>query len=210
MAEPMKDAIRCTTAVVLSVLLAFPLAAQAPPATPAKPPVTTATLQVLALAGEGETNDMQKRIMAPLVVQVLDLNSRPVEGADVTFRFPLGGPSASFADGQLTRTVRTNADGQAAATGWVSNSEAGPFRVRIVAARGSETGDAVVTMINGAVRARAKQDEPRPWWKSGWFKALLIGGAAGGITAGILATRSGPTPTSTVTPGGPVIGGVAP
>jgi hypothetical protein len=167
------------------------------------------TLQIVALAGDGETNDIEKKLMAPLVVQVLDINSLPVEGAEVTFRFPLGGPSAFFSDGQLSRTVRTNADGQAAASGWSSNSEAGPFRVRVTASRGNESGEAVVTMINGTARARSKKDEPQKWWTSGWFKALLIAGAAGGVTAGILATRSS-TPTITVTPGTPNLGGIGP
>ncbi len=53
--------------------------------------------------------------MAPLVVQIVDQNERPMEGADVVFRFPLNGPSATFAGGKSSVAVRTNGTGQAAA-----------------------------------------------------------------------------------------------
>lgn len=201
-------------APVLILALAIPRAAVAqvpatPPQEPRPAPAITRTLQVLALAGDGETNDMEGKVMAPLVVQVLDLSARPADGASVTFRFPLGGPSAQFPNQSQVQTVRTNSDGQAAATGWTANGVPGPFRVRVVAQRGNETGDTVITMINGSAAARAKRDEPKKWWNSGWFKFALIAGAAGGVTAGILLTR-GNTPAITVTPGTPTIGGVAP
>ncbi len=48
------------------------------------------------LAGNGEMNDLERRVMAPLVVQVLDQNDRPMEGAEVVFRFPISGPGATF------------------------------------------------------------------------------------------------------------------
>src|SRR5215469_13419227 len=91
-----------------------PLSSAQNPAVPAAPvpPAPIATVQdlrILALTGNGAVNDLQRRIMAPLVVQVLDTERRPVEGVDVTFRFPANGPSATFSDGQPSRTTRTNA-----------------------------------------------------------------------------------------------------
>ena len=61
------------------------------------------------LAGSGEMNDLERRVMAPLVVQVLDQNDRPMEGAEVVFRFPLNGPGATFPGGKNSVIVRTNA-----------------------------------------------------------------------------------------------------
>ena len=58
------------------------------------------SLKILVLAGNGEMNDLERRVMAPLVVQVVDQNERPVEGAEVVFRFPLNGPSATFPGGK--------------------------------------------------------------------------------------------------------------
>jgi hypothetical protein len=150
-------------------------------------------------------NDMGRGIMAPLVVQVLDRNSRPVEGAYVTFRFPEKGPSATFPDRQNAVTARTNADGQAAATGWKANGQVGNFEVRVTATRGNETGEATVTMTNvakvvGEVRAARKR-----WWSSRWIK---IGAVAGAVTAVVLLTRGdSDESTITISPGSPTIGG---
>src|ERR1700678_1137821 len=87
--------------------------AQAPAPPPAQAPVEQ-SLKVLVLAGNGEQNDLERRVMAPLVVQVEDQNDRAMEGADVVFRFPITGPGASFAGGKSSITVRTNSTGQAA------------------------------------------------------------------------------------------------
>src|SRR5438105_3858112 len=85
---------------VLAVLLAYSstMSAQAPPAQPAKPAPTVQSLRVIPLAGNGEVNDLDGKVMAPLVVNVLDINGRPVEGAEVVFRFPISGPSATLPD----------------------------------------------------------------------------------------------------------------
>src|SRR5580704_9752114 len=40
-------------------------------------------LKMVTLAGKGEMNDLERHVMAPLVVEVLDQNDRPVEGAEV-------------------------------------------------------------------------------------------------------------------------------
>src|SRR5580698_4556606 len=77
-----------------------PAAANPAPAQPVTPLPVEQSLKIRALAGNGEMNDMERRVMAPLVVQVLDQNERPIAGADVVFRFPLNGPSAAFAGGK--------------------------------------------------------------------------------------------------------------
>ena len=99
--------------------------------------------------------------MAPLVVQVVDQSDQPVDGADVVFRFPLDGPGASFAGQKNAQTFRTNADGQAAATGWTANGKVGTFRVQVTASRGNELGSATISMTNvtrivGTARHAAK------------------------------------------------------
>lgn len=198
----------------LAVLLALPpqVAAQQP-AAPQQQPIalpTVQSLKVLPLAGNGATNDLERGVMSPLVVQVLDQNSRPVDGAQVVFRFPLRGPSAVFPNQQTSQTARTNADGQAAAVGWVANKEVGSFQVQISASRGNELGSATITMSN-ATRVVAEV-QPKHKSKSKWIKIGIIAGAAAGVAIGVvLATRgggggSGKT-TVTVSPGSPTIGG---
>jgi hypothetical protein len=198
----------------LVVLLALPptIAAQSQaPAIPVGQPATIQSLKVVPLAGDGEMNDLQRKVMAPLVVQVLDQESRPVEVADVTFRFPIQGPSAAFADQKNSQTVRTNADGQASATGWTANSMVGRFQVQVTASRGNELGTAVVFMTNAASIADERKRKGKSLWSSKWTKIGLIAGAAAVVTVVILTTRnSGPTTTTipiTAVPGFPTIGG---
>lgn len=193
---------------IMAFLLAMPIVvAQEPSFGPVK---ITRSLRVIALAGEGETNDIELRVMAPLVVQVLDQNARPVEGADVIFQFPMAGPSAAFANQQQTQVFRTNADGQAAATGWTANGQSGRFQVRVSAVRGTETGEAVISMTNATTGAAAakKKDEAKHWWSSRWFKIAAIAGAAGAVTAGVLLSLDNGNPhTVSVSLGTPSIGG---
>jgi hypothetical protein len=199
----------------LAVLLALPpnLAAQQPAAQPQQPVVLPAvqTLKILILAGNGATNNLETGIMSPLVVQVLDQNSRPVECAQVVFRFPLRGPGAEFPNLQTSQTARTNADGQAAAVGWVANKEAGSFQVQVSASRGNELGSATITMTNAS--RIVSQDQVKHKSKSSkWVKIGIIAAVAAGVTVGVvLGTRGGGggpnTTTVTASPGSPTIGG---
>ena len=199
---------------VLSVLLALPpnVGAQQPADSvkPMAPLPVVQSLKVMVLAGDGELNDLERKIMAPLVVDVLDQNGRPVEGAAVVFRFPLNGPSASFSNGEKTRTVRTNADGQAAAVDWMANGEVGKVQVRVNASRGNELGEAVISMSNVnriTEDMKSKKGKHKSVWSSRWVKIGIAAGAAGAVVGIVLATRGGSTSTVSASPGTPTIGG---
>jgi len=142
---------RCLPVVLAGLLLvtqaqaaeqsAVPLAelAQATPAqpgsqspasaAPAAPLPVEQSLKIRVLAGKDEMNDLERRLMAPLVVQVVDREERPVGTAEVVFRFPITGPGATFTGGKTAQTVRTNTDGQAAALNWMANGQVGKFQV---------------------------------------------------------------------------------
>src|ERR1700688_1495384 len=70
--------------------------AQPAPTVPMAPLPMTRSLKVTALGGNKGMNDLERGIMSPLVGQVLDQNDRPVDTAEVVFRFPLNGPGATF------------------------------------------------------------------------------------------------------------------
>jgi hypothetical protein len=194
-----------------------PVPPQTPANAPAKPmaplPVIK-NLKLLVLAGNGEMNDLERRVMASLVVQVLDQNDRPVEGAEVVFRFPLNGPGAAFTGGKTSQTVRTTGTGEAAAVNWMANGEVGAFEVHVTATYGNEVGETTVKMSNvtriveGAKRG-AKQAH---WYSPTWVKIAVIGGVAGAVAGIFLATRGGShsstsgTVPITVTPGSPTVG----
>ena len=211
-------------APLIAVLLAAPSSMTAQqPTTPAPAETKAAAplpmvqnLKVVALAGNEEANDLERRVMAPLVVEVLDLQDRPIEGAEVVFRFPLRGPSAVFADQKSVKTVRTNGQGEAAATGWMANNEVGSFQVHVTATYGNQMGETTITMSNAervsdAELNRIGKRKSKGLWSSKWFKIGLIAGGAGLAAGIVLATRGGggsvSTTTITVSPGSPSVGG---
>ncbi len=223
----------------LSVLMALaPVLGDAQTPSPAQPPAsqqpaapeaapqtlipsslpTVESLRVIPLAGKGEVNDLQRKLMAPLVVEVVDRDDQPVEGAEVVFRFPLRGPSATFPGGKTSQTTRTNSQGQAAAMNWLANNETGSFEVHVSASFGNQIGQTSFQMSNanqvaerrsnGDVGFGAKREH---WYSPLWVKLALGAVAAGAITGIVLATRGssggGSTPpTVTITPGTPTIG----
>ncbi len=168
------------------------------------------SLKIRVLAGNNEMNDLERRVMAPLVVQVVDRDERPVDSAEVVFRFPLTGPGATFAGGKTSETARTNTEGQAAALNWMANGQVGRFQVHVTASYANQVGEATLSMTNVT---RVVEEKPKTgaagWWSHRWVKVAVIGGAAA-IAAGVfLATRGGSKgsgSTITITPGSPGVG----
>ena len=172
-------------------------------------------LKVIALAGKDEMNDLERHVMAPLVVEVLDQNDRPVEGAEVVFRFPIQGPSATFADQKTAQTVRTNTQGEAAAMNWTANGQVGTFQVHATATYGNQMGEITIPMSNVTRIVETKRigRQQKKWWTTRTFKIAVIAGGAAAVAGIVLATRGGggtkttaPT-TVTITPGSPSVGG---
>lgn len=196
---------------------AAPQAAQPPiPAAPAQAVPTSQlpvqqSLKIITLAGQGEQNDLERRVMAPLVVQVEDQFDRAIDGALVVFRFPISGPGATFTGGRSSVTVRTNSGGQAAAVNWMANGQVGNFDVHVNATYGNQVGETIVSMSNVTrVVENVKKSKGSSLWSHTWFKAAVIGGAVA-IGVGVyFATRgggSGSGRTITISPGSPTVGG---
>jgi hypothetical protein len=207
------------TLLLLLILPSWIAAQQVPAPAPAKPiaPLPTVqNLKIIPLAGAGEMNDLERRTMAPLVVEVLDQNDHPVEGAEVVFRFPLKGPGATFPNDRTSRMVRSDAQGEAAALDWTANSEVGSFQVHVTASYGNQIGETNITMSNVTriTDALRKQNEKkRHVWSSKWFKIGVIAAAAAIAVGVVLATRGSSSttkatsPTVTITAGSPTLGG---
>lgn len=198
-----------------------PAAPPQQPAQPASPPpaaplAVVRSLKVIPLAGKDEMNDLERRLMAPLVVEVLDQNDRPVESAEVVFRFPLNGPGATFTGGKTSQTSRTNGQGQVAAMNWMANDQVGRFEVHVAASYGNQVGETTFSMSNVARIVAGQQhghgEKGQHWYSNKWVKVALIGGAAAIAVGVILATRGGGHganggSTVTITPGSPSVGG---
>jgi hypothetical protein len=192
-----------------------PGAQNPPPTAPAQPPVqlpVEQSLNIRVLAGNDEQNDLERRVMAPLVVQVTDREERPMEGAEVVFRFPISGAGATFAGGRTSVTVRTNTNGQAAALNWMANGQLGKFQVHVNASYGNQVGETALSMSNVTrVVEEAHKSKEKSWWSHRWVKVAVIGGGAAVVAiAVILATRGGGAKssggTTTISPGSPTVG----
>jgi hypothetical protein len=180
-----------TVAASLIALLLMPASALAQAAQPTTLPVTQ-SLKVLPLVGNNGVNDLERGVMTPLAVQILDQNDVPVDGAVVVFRFPITGPSATFADSQSTQTVRTGANGQARATGWTANTQVGTFVVQVTATRGTEQGIGRVTISNVPRILPISELPKKRWWTSKWAKIAYVA-AAGSIATAIVLSRTSKT-----------------
>src|SRR5689334_11609942 len=75
------------------------------------------SLSIRVLEGDGALNDVRLRRGHNPVVQVVNGEGRPVEGANVTFLLPSTGASGSFGDSGSSLTVRSDAKGMAAGRG---------------------------------------------------------------------------------------------
>lgn len=179
--------------------------APAAPQTPIAPVPTVEDLKVLVLEGQHSINNTARHIGVQPVVEVRDQNDRPVEGASVVFRLPPSGAGGSFGANALTFTARSNAQGQAAASGFVPNDQLGRFDIHVTATLQNRIGQATISETNSPNNLSVVEPEAKhtPLWRN---KYVLIGVAAAAVAGIVFAVRSGhsspaPNPTVTITPG---------
>jgi uncharacterized repeat protein (TIGR01451 family) len=83
---------------------------------------------VRLVSGSAQTAQVGTAFGAPMVVQVLNAEDQPLQGIAVQFTFAATGASASFAGGQLSATVSTDAQGQASSPAFSANTTAGSYQ----------------------------------------------------------------------------------
>ena len=144
-------------------------------------------LNLVVVEGEGAINNIRQRTAREPIVQVEDQNHRPVAGAVVVFTLPSQGAGGTFAGGQHTLTVLTDAEGRAAARGLRPNQVQGQFQIRVNASHNGQTATTVISQSNavlaGAGAAAAGLST----------KLIVILAVAGAAAAGgaLYATHSG-------------------
>ncbi len=197
----------CRAVVALAVSLFLALdgsmparGAAAPPAPPAQE--AAAILQIRVLEGEGAIHALGSRAGRPLSAQVADETGKPVPGAAVSFRLPDDGPSGIFASGMKTEVVVTGADGRATVWGIQWNRTAGPFQVRVTAAKGqSRAGLVIPQYLSDAVTEKPFRGMPIAVGgrsRARWYYAVLLvaaGVAAGGAAMGLSQSSKPAAPT---------------
>ena len=169
-------------------------------------------LRIQVLEGEGVVNGAGTRSQRPIAVQLTDETGRPLEGIAVSFRLPEEGPGGAFESGMKTEIVITSPDGRAAVHGIRWNRIAGPFQVRITAAKGESRAGTICSQyisdqpVGKSSNALISQGARRKKW------IAIAAIAAGGALAAGIAGRTGssspqviqpPTPPATPVQVGP-------
>jgi hypothetical protein len=211
-AEAIPLKIKSFLSLVLSMLLLAPGGAFAQQTSgPQANLVETGALKIVVVQGEGAVNNVRARTATQPVVEVRDENDKPVEGAEVVFQLPAAGPGGVFHGWMRNQTARTNAQGQAAASGFTPNEEAGRFNIKVTATTGKRTGTAVIAQsnaVNGTGSgAQAKKSRKHLWIAIGVIAAAAIVGGAVAASRGDDDGPSGATANPvTITPGPVTVG----
>jgi hypothetical protein len=173
------------------------------------PAAAVSKIHVDILEGDGQIVNIKARINPAPVVQVVDDQNQPLQGALVVFFLPSQGPGGTFPDGSRNLTVSTDRTGRATAAGIIPNNQTGQFSIRASASYQGQTASADITQVNvsgvsasgtggGGLSAKA------------W---ILIGVLAGAAVGGYLAARGSGSSSSTagstgivITAGTPTVG----
>lgn len=159
-------------------------------------------LKITVVEGSGARNVVQQIAPRRLTVRVADSNSRPVQGAAVTFTAPDEGPTGEFENDSATFTTTTDGDGVATALAYHPNGITGQYSIQVLTEFRDQMGTASIAQTNIEQGGGGKKV----------FAILGLGAAA--VGAAILASRkekTSPTtpPIPTITFGGSAVGAPA-
>ncbi|HEX4137653.1 MAG TPA: hypothetical protein VHY84_23790 [Bryobacteraceae bacterium] len=184
-----------------------PAQAPAQPQAPIAPLPTVQSLKVLVLEGNKSINNISRHIGIQPIVEVRDENDQPVEGAIVVFRLPPSGPGGSFPGNSPTLKVGTNAQGQAAASGFVPNDQQGRFDIHVTASYENRTGETTVSQTNSLNNlSRLVITQKKPLWRSKWVLIGVGAAVAGGIVLALTLSGGSSKQQVAITPGAVTIG----
>jgi hypothetical protein len=161
-------------------------------------------LKLNIIAGQGAVNNIGMRVAAQPGVEVLDEKNAPVVGAEVIFKAPVDGPTVVAYGGSQAQTVKTDAKGQAQASGFLPNAQAGPFRILVRVTAGNDIVEGVINQSNGQGPKGTKVTANK---KIIW---IVAGVAAAAIAGGVAATRGGDSNTAAAASKKPVSIGAGP
>ena len=168
-------------------------------------------LRIYVLQGEQAVNNTRTGAATPPVVEVRDANDFPVAGAEVTFRTPETGASATFEGGRHDYTNRTDAKGQVGAGRMTPNGVEGVFSIQVTAKLDERTGVAVIRQRNsrdeyaagGAPGAQRKGF----WGRNKWWLTGLMAGTGAGLGYWLSTRETAAPGEASLRPGTVVIGG---
>jgi hypothetical protein len=166
--------------------------------------VQTAGLRIMVIEGEAGVNIVRQNTAVKPVVEVRDRNNLPVAGAVVQFILPSSGPGGTFATGQKTFSVVTDAVGRATSSA-VRLQGTGAFQIQVNASFQGETVTTTVGQTNFATAANAARAGKSVTNSGGTSSS----GASTGATAASTGSTAASTGASAVSTGASAVSGAA-
>jgi len=157
------------------------------------------SIQIVVLSGQDAINNVDKRVVTEPVVEVRDESGTPISGAQVEFRTPATGPSATFYGATRVVTVNSDEKGRARADGMTPNTDLGPFAIQVTATHGSLQAETAITQTNALAEGASGKKR-----RIGWRLWTAIG--AGVVIGIIAAVKRGDDSGPTATPAAATIG----
>jgi hypothetical protein len=180
---------RLLTAFLIPLLL-FNLNGQTPA------PAQVTRIHVDVLEGDGQIVNIKSRMNPAPVVQVVDDNNQPLQGALVVFFLPSQGASGTFANGSRNLTVTTDRGGKASAVGIIPNNQTGQFEIRASASYQGQSASATISQTN--VSGISASGGGGGLSKKG---LIIIVVAVGAVVGGVFAAKGGGSSSSSGSPG---------
>ena len=174
------------TAAMLLPPSIFPQQSALKPASPPAQP-TTDGLKIVIIKGANSTNSIFRKFAEQPVVEIRDVDDKPVAGAEVIFQVPWTGPGAAFDDWLRALVVQTGPDGRAATRGMAPNNEEGQFNIKVMANYQGKSAVAVIPQTN--VLGKRGQNATSNSHKTLWITLAVLG--AGAIAGGAAAASRG-------------------
>jgi hypothetical protein len=121
---------------------------------------------------------------------------------------PSQGPSGTFVTGARTLNVNSDRNGRAAASGIIPNNQTGQYEIHASASYQGQTATAEISQTN--ISGVSASSTGGGISKKG---LIILAAIAGGVVGGVIAARGGGsssssgTPSITITPGTPSVGG---
>ena len=140
-------------------------------------------LQLSVIEGQEAQNPIDKGIGAPIVVELRDGAGAPVPRAEVTFRSPSDGPSATFFGASHVSKAWTDEQGRAQAASVTPNTIPGEYTILVEAGPPGSTVTAEVRQSNVAPAPPEKKKRrigPKIWVPIVAGAILVIVGLAQG------------------------------
>jgi hypothetical protein len=137
--------------------------------------------RITVVEGQGADLSIDMSVAAPIIVELRDGSGAPIPRAEVIFKSPSDGPSATFFGASYVSKAWTDDNGRAESAALTPNKIAGPYTILVQAEHQGATASAEVQQTNVGPPAPEKKKRrigPKIWVPIAAGVALVIVGLA--------------------------------